>query len=298
MVPVAILGLSAAIRTQDDLARSAQQAEIDRLIASIEERETTLKGLRLTMSTSGSYPGGVTFHTRGTLRVLGTTHYHLRLEASFGGPGGPDEIRSLTEQVGTPEGLWSHQRGPVEDVYTVMDRDLMERLQTARRELAKEKGSGAAVLRPLDDTAHPLGSAALTALSQQFHLTVKPGTVRAADGTQCRAIEGDWRGVATDVEQPPEVARVEVLLRESDDIPVRIVHWGKPEGEDTGVPLLEIVLTDIEIDPSDLDEASFVLDVEEGRKTIPVMDHRPSKAQIQRLLDEFAALQRDKKVPN
>ena len=87
------------------------------------------------------------------------------------------------------------------------------------------------------------------------------------------------------------MARVEIFLRESDNIPVRIVHWGE-QGTN---PLLEISITNVEINPTDLDEASFVLDVEEGRKVIPVMDHRPSMAQIQRLLSEYAALQRDKK---
>ena len=285
------LGILAVVQAQDESTQATQDTDIDRLISSIQRVEEGLQGLRLNMSTTGSYPGGVTFSTRGTLRVLGTTHYHLRVEASFGGPGGPDEIRSLTEQVGTSEGLWTRQMGPVEDVYTTMDKDLMERLKIARRELAKEKESVVAVLSPLEDSAHPLGSAVLGALNQQFSLTVKPGTVRVLDAVECRVIEGDRRGVAAGADQTPDVARVEIFLRESDNIPVRIVHWGE-QGTN---PLLEISITNVEINPTDLDEASFVLDVEEGRKVIPVMDHRPSMAQIQRLLSEYAALQRDKK---
>ena len=293
LTPALILGSGASAGAQSGSAKSKQVSEVQRLISSLEKREKALKSLRLKMTTSGSYPGDLRFSTSGTLRVLGTTHFHLEVRSSF------DRVAKAiceVEKVITPDGVWTRQTGPVEDIYTVMSRDLMERLKDAQKAIAADRKENPMGLPgPLSNEGRaPLGSAMLKALDHQFELAVEKGT-KMFDGVECRVISGKWRGFPDTEEipnrpsesEPRGVQRVEIYLRTSDDVPIRMVQYSRVG------KALEVTISKIEIDPK-LEARQFVLEKPKGRKFMPVMKHAPSKAQIKRLLDEYEDLQKKK----
>ena len=58
--------------------------------------------------------------TKGSLRVLGKTHVHVKMNADFG-----DGMVGENETVKTPEGVWTREQDPVQGtVYTYMRPEL------------------------------------------------------------------------------------------------------------------------------------------------------------------------------
>jgi hypothetical protein len=285
---------------QDKVGRPTQNPDIKRIIDNLKQRERTLKSVSLEMSTTSSYPSGTKFRTDGKLRVLGTTHFLIEVTSRFFGRA---ELQSRLRKAITPEGTWTFQSGPVEGggVYTHMDKDLMVRLRKAERALAADRDTAMRNPGPMAGKGDaPLGSAMLAALDLQFELAVQ-AEKEDVDGVPCKVIRGKWRGFkGLDEDQINRagraVQRVEVFVREADGIPIRMVQYNKvevepddPESTLVDEIAFELRIKNLELDPK-LDPAMFKLEAPEGTKFLPVMKHRPSRAQINRILEEYADL--------
>ena len=102
------LSLAGAVASQAaaPAASDASQASVVKsFVAKMVKAERALKGLRMTMETSGRMPGGLNLKTAGELRVLrgtqpeGLERRFSRLEYSFG-----DDVRGRMESAETAEG--------------------------------------------------------------------------------------------------------------------------------------------------------------------------------------------------
>lgn len=285
---------------QDKPPKSTQSLEINKVIVDLQKLEKSLKGVELEMETLGSYPGGLKFRTRGRLRVLGRTHFHILVVSTFLG-NDEDQLSSEVEKVITPDGVWTRQQGPIEVVYTKMSATLVKRLELAQKALsaADKANSGSAVAVPgllSGGGRSPLGSAMLVAFAQQFDLRLQEAR-RSVDGSECRVFSGRWRvptgdgdnkdgGAAAPVERVGP-ASAEIVVR-PDGVPIALRQFDRDHGT-----TLELRVGKLTLNPA-FEESGFVLPVPEGRVFQDVMDHRPSRAQIQRLLDEYEALDQPK----
>ena len=289
--------------------KTPQNPAITKVIENLRSREKALKSVTLEMSTIGSYPSGLTFRTDGTLRVLGTTHFHIDVTTRFVAA----EVSSRLEKVIRPDGVWTFQEGPMEKKYTHMDKELMERLKLAERALAADKDTAMRNPGPMAGKGDaPLGSAMLAALDLQFELEIQKESRKFA-GVECKVISGQWRGFKglaksqiDDKDFPRAVQRVEVFLRATDGIPIRMVQYNKSKvlyvkddkGEDVPQHVeavaFELNIKNLKLDPK-IEAASFQLKAPEGTKFIPVMDHRSSRAQINRILEEYEDLKESRK---
>ena len=280
---------------QDGADKKSQDSEIKGVISSLQELERSLKSVDLQMVTLGSYPGGLKFRTSGRLRVLGTTHFHILVESTFLGSG-DDQLRSEVEKVITPDGVWSRQQGPIEAVYTKMSPALVKRLEVAQKALAaadKDNVRGAVAVPSLlsEGGRAPLGSALVEAFAQQFDLRLQAER-RTLGGRECRVFRGPWRALAPADGEPAPAdavgpAMAEVVL-DPRGVPVALRQFQRD-----GATLLELRVDRLRLDLA-MKAADFVLPAPEGTVYQDVMDHRPSRAQIQRLLDEYQALDRVK----
>ncbi|MCA8944187.1 MAG: hypothetical protein KDB80_16600 [Planctomycetes bacterium] len=261
-------GLSQAVADETEVKT------VHDLVAKIQAREGAVKSVRLAMTTTGEFPGGATFRTEGTLRVLDATHFHSKLEASFG-----DEMTSESETVKTPDGVWMRERDPAQgEVFVRMDKDLMADLESASRAL----GDGSPAIAPgVDQAAGPLGSKMLEDLDAQFALKVEGP--RVVDGQEVWTVDGDRRagGDTVDDEFGP-AERVAVLVRRSDCALIRMTTFS------SGKPLVDVKVTSIELDVP-MEPASFELAVPKRARVVDVMDHPPARAQIERIFAEAKA---------
>lgn len=301
---IGLLGLfgGSPIGAQEKSEKTTQKPEVKEVIDNVIALEKTLKSVEIEMATIGAYPGGLKFRTSGRLRVLGTTHFHILVESTFVGSD-DDELRSEVEKVITPDGVTTRQDGPIEVVYTQMTAALVKRLEVAQKALAAaEKASpGSVVVVPTilsDGGRAPLGSAMVTALAQLFDLSLQKDT-RLVGGRQCKVLSGPWR-VPTPVKddkQPTEAQdatservgahSAEIVVR-PDGVPIAMRQF-----DDKHVVLLELRIDKLTLNPG-LTAKDFSLAVPEGTVILDVMDHRPSRVQIQRLLDDYQALPESK----
>ena len=300
---ILILGLpgilgAASLEAQDKPVKASQASGINKVISDLQKREKSLGSVELDMVTLGSYPGGLKFSTRGRLRVLGTTHFHIRVVSTFLG-NGKDQLTSEVEKVITPDGVWTRQQGPIEVVYTKMSAALVKRLELAQKALAAadkaNSGNQVAVPGLLSEGGRsPLGSAMLVSFDQQFDLRLQKAP-RSVGGTECRVFSGPWRvptrggdnkdgGAAA---EPLGPASAEIVVR-PDGVPIALRQFDR----DRAITL-ELRIDTLTLNPA-LKKGGFVLPLPAGKVFQDVMDHRPSRAQIQRLLDEYEALDQPK----
>ena len=89
--------------------------------------------------------------------------------------------------------------------------------------------------------------------------------------------------------------RVEVFLRKIDGIPIRIAqyNYADVDGEKESIAF-EMNISKLDLAPK-LDAGSFELEIPKGVKPMPVLDHRPSRAQIDRIRQEYKSLLEEKK---
>lgn len=258
--------------------QSTQETSVQKLIARMREREGAVKAATLKMVTRGSYPGGMTFEVTGAVRVLGTTHFHIKTVASF-----EDGTTVESETVKTPDGVWMREKDHVNgEVFTKMSPDLMHQLEQA----SASTGEGAAMPGGIGNReVVPVGSAVIEAMDKTYDLTVVD---RRIDGEPFYVVAGDARagaeGEAKDLEEQdlPTAARVELLVRQRDLVVQRMSHFGADGSETLRIEILDLIL-----DPP-LEEASFVLENPGKRPVIDVMDHLPAATQINALLERFA----------
>lgn len=266
--------LTAALPAQSEQAPQAYT--VSDLVAKMRARQKPVTSAYLEMMTRGSYPGGVTFEIKGTIRVLGETHFHSSHRSTF-----EDDITVETERVMTPDGAWMREKDPAfGEVYLAMDRDLSEQLKAATAELAGDDG---AMDNPAKD---PLGSAMLESLSQQFDLGVQK---RVIDSQEFFVVNGPLRestGSSEPDEEPqgfgggvPTPDRVELLVRMPDLAVVQMTQFKN------GVELMKVETTVLELNRP-MEKASFRIDPSAGKSFKNVKDHLPAWTQIQRQLEQ------------
>ncbi|HLU38530.1 MAG TPA: hypothetical protein VK081_04045 [Planctomycetota bacterium] len=252
---------------------------VPEIIAKLQARERAAKTVMLTMRSRTTVPDGPTFETEGTLRVLGTTHFHvkMRMRADEG-------IEGQHEVVTTPEGSWTREVNPMQgEVITRMSKETMAALKEAE-DLLGEDGPPGAV--PGQSEA-PLGSAMLASLAKHFDLAVQGKIVR--NGLDHWLLRGDVRpGVQGEVEGPvPD--RVEVLVQVLKGEPFAVARMTQ---FDDGAEVMTVEINDVQLDLP-LAESSFQMDTK-GRRVIDVMDHPEAAAQIREVLDRAKAKREEK----
>ncbi len=262
-------------------AQQGQLKTLQELVAEMKARETAATSVLLEMTSKGSYPGDIQFETHGTLRVLRGTHFHMRLQATFGG-----EMSAESETVKTPEGVWIREQDPsFGEVFLKMDKELADKLDEASRILGQ---GGGGVPGPMaEQSTSPLGSSMLESLAEQYDLKVERKVIK--DGQECWVVAGDLSGdpPATDQNAPPVPDRVDILVRTVDSAVLQMVHLKD------GREQLRVSITRLELNRP-MDERSFVIDVP-GQEPIDIMEHPPAAARIQETLAAAEAKKKDGK---
>ncbi len=253
-------------------------------LARMRATEAGFKTIRLELQTSGAYPGGPSFTTKGTLRVLRAEQsaLHAVVEFAF-----DDGLKGRMETVKTPDGVRMLEDTPTfGTVFVTMEPALVADVAWASQLL--DKGEG---LPGVEDARaqSPLGSAMLADLARMYELRVLSSTPRK--GTEGTWVGGDVRK-GLDPQQVgdlPLADRVEVFLRSPDDALLEVVYLQE------GRPIQRIEVTALEVDrPMEL--SSFRIDSGD-RKPVDVKQHQPSWGPLERLLREADAKAEEEKLP-
>lgn len=264
LVPVA------AIRAQDP---NADVPTVPQLIERLQALEKAAKSVSLQMRSTSVVPDGPTFETRGSLRVLTGTHFHVSMQVRFG-----EGMEGEHEVVRTPEGTWIREVDPIQgEVFLHMKPELMRELEAASKELGGDVAMGAI---PSQSEA-PLGSAMLRSIGERFALEVRAEPL-VENGLDHWVVRGELReGEAAALEGLPEADMVEIVVRQRPLEVVRMVHFRR------GQPILTLEIDDVQLDLP-MSEASFRLEAG-GRTFRDVMDHPETSAQIRAILEEAKA---------
>ena len=263
----------------------AQGGGIDAVVTRMRANEAGKTKVTLELATEGQLPGGLQFHTKGTLRVLRSEQgeliaAHSVLECSFA-----DGIQSRMESVKNADGVWTYESNPTfGEVYLHYDKELVADLEWAAEVLQRTDLPGARDAR----ASSPLGSEMVADLAQRYDLQLMPKKDRAGQ-------EGAWyggdrkptTGPADDTDQPI-ADRVEFFLRGPDQALLEVVFL------QAGKPIQRIVVDKLVVGGA-MPLESFVLDTK-GRKPREVKDYPPEWEQIQQIL-QSAKDKADGKLP-
>lgn len=264
---VFLLVAAGGVRSQGELP---DQPTVADLVQRIEARERAAKTVSLRMSSRSVIPDGPAFETSGTLRVLGTTHFHVTMSMRFG-----DGMEGEHEVVRTPAGTWTRERNPIHgEVLTVMSAELMAEVEAASKLLGDDGGFGAV---PSQSEA-PLGSAMIKSIASRFDLRVQPAKL-VEGGLDHYVLRGSKRpGEQAEPEGVPDPDTVEIVVRANPLEVVRMTHFA------AGQEILALEIHDVQLDLP-IPESSFAIDAA-GGDFIDVMAHPPSAEQIRAILDE------------
>jgi hypothetical protein len=263
---------AAAQEPAEPLLEASQVESVDDLVKFVRQREQAVGSVSMQMESVGRFPDGSEFRTKGSLRVLGTTHFHARMSSTLG----PD-METETETVRTPDGIWMRERDPVQgEVWLAMDRPTMERIDGATRALGPDADGAGFGSR---DAQTPLGSAVLEDLGQQFDLQVRGP--RSIDGQECWVVGGPLRPGLGSEDEPFGLGadQVDVLVRTGDGALLQMTQLRQ------GEPLMEVRITALEFDRP-FDPASFRIEIPERVQWSDILEHPPARAQIERLLED------------
>lgn len=262
------------------LCGSAQQLpSLEELVASMREKEKAAHSVYMEMTSQASYPGNMSFSTRSTLRVLQGTHFHMQLEASFGG-----EIAARSEMVKTPAGILMLENDPAYgEVFLKIDRELSEKLDEASRILGQ--GEGGLPGPMAEQSTSPLGGSMLESFSELYDLKVERRLNK--DGQDCLVVAGDLRGGLPEPDEnaPPRADRIDILVRIVDSAVVQMVELKD------GREQMRVNITKLELNRP-MDATTFLIDAPD-REPMDVMEHPPTAQQIQALLDAAEAKKKD-----
>ena len=243
---------------------------VEQLLIAMRAAERAHDRVAMRIETTGRLPNDAgQFRSTGTLRVLGKTHFHVKMHWSFG-----EDQEGETETVRTEQGLWMRENDPVQgQVFTHMDAALMALVESASAALGEASlaGPGAA------QAESPLGSRMIADLAASFALTLDGP--RAIDGMDVLVVGGPRKATTEDDLLAPEADHVDVLVRVSDGAVVRMTQLRK------GEPISEVRVPELDL-VTPLDPASFVLTPPEGVAFVDVLDHPPARAQIERLFED------------
>ena len=275
-IPVVGLILSSTLWAQSESQPSTQghALELQELIAKMKAAEKDVDSAVLEMVTRGTYPGGVGFEIRGSVRVLGGTHFHIRNRATF-----EDDLTSEQEEVRTPEGAWMREKDPAfGEVYLSMKPELLAELKRAKETLAGAGDEAPLADNPAED---PLGSAMLESLDRHFALEVQK---RVIGGHDVLVVQGPVREAPPEPGESdfPQPDRVELLVRTPDLAVIQMTQFRD------GKELMQVEITRLELNVP-IDKGSFRIELPEGQRFLDVMEHPPAAAQIRDLLDKAKA---------
>jgi len=253
--------------TEDNASKPISVAD---LVAKMKEREKSVDSVLMEMVSRGSYPGGVGFEIKGTVRVLGKDHFSISNRMTF-----DDDLSSELDRVVTPEGSWIRERDPAfGEVFLKIEPELMQKLERAQAELAVSGDVPATMDNPVKD---PLGSAMLQSLNEHFDLTVQQRSIKGRDYF---VVNGPVRDAAPPSDpQMPVADRVELLVRAGDYAVVQMTQF------EAGKELMQIEITRLELGVP-MDPSSFVIHLPDGAHFIDVMEHPPAAVQIRQLLQD------------
>jgi hypothetical protein len=281
-----VLAAAAALLAQDSQPQGDTRPKagvMDGVVRKLREAESKATRVRLQLLTEGTLPGGLEFHTKGTLRVLRSEQgallaAHALIDCTFA-----DGIQSHMESVKNPSGLWTFETNPAfPEVYLHYDKDLVADLEWAGEVLGRTDLPGAGDARAMA----PLGSEMLADLAQRFDLQELGGKTGGQLGTW---YGGDRRpgGSQEDDADLPLADRVELFLRSPDSALLEIVYL------QAGKPIQRIKVEELVVGEA-MPLESFVLDTK-GRKPKDVRGHDPEWDQIQQLLQ--GAREKAEKLP-
>lgn len=267
-------------------AQKPQLPSVRQLLDRLRAREKTVESVEIEFSVRDRFPNDVRFESSGTLRVLHGTHFQTAVRVAF-----DDEVRSEMQTVVTPQGVWTRRKDPIEEICLFMGPELRKEMEEKTRRLGENAQLPGPVSAPKGGV---LGTAMLQALSRQFALEVTGR--KEIDGVRCLMLAGARRqpkadGGTADKGQrespfdPPAPARAEVVVRETDAIPVRMTQYG---ADGAAMVLFEVhrLAVDAKLDPT-----SFQIDKPEGATFLDIEKHPPSWAQILRVREAFAELE-------
>lgn len=268
-------GLLAAQESQEAPPTPIEPSEVStlgELVDYVRQGEKAVDSVAMEIESTGRFPDGSEFRTTGSLRVLGTTHFHSKMRARLGG-----EMEAETETVRTPEGIWMRERDPAQgEIFLRMDRPTMERVDSAAKFLGDDPQGRGFGQR---ESQSPLGSAVLEDLQRQFDLALREP--RTVDGQRVWVVSGPLKdGLSAEDEAFGVGAdRVDLLVRVLDGAVIQMTQLRE------GRPLLEVRIPRLEFDRP-FDPSSFTLEVPDNAQVIDVMDHPPARQQILRMLEE------------
>jgi len=265
-----------------------QPPTVGQLLKTLQTREKSVKSVEIEFSVQDRFPNNRRFESRGILRVLHKTHFQTAVQVSF-----DDEVRSEMQTVVTPDGVWTRQKSPIEDVLLFTKPELREEMEQKTRKLGETTRLPGPMSTPKGGV---LGGAMLLALSRQFDLKVTGRKV--VDKVACLVLSGDRRqpkaGDDTgDRESPlaqPAPEKATVIVREADAIPIRMTQFGADDKPMVSFEIHKLVLD------AELDTTSFKIDKPEGATFIDIEKHPPSWAQILRVREAYAELEEKEKT--
>jgi len=156
------------------------------LLGEMREVEAAAKTVHIELETTGSYPGGVSFRTKGQMDVLRGEHpaFHTVTAYEFG-----DGLSGRLESVRNSDGVLTLTNNPTDgDVFLQMDLATLADVEWASKVLQRDAPVPAATDARM---ASPLGSGVLTELLRQFDLKIL--SRRGKDGQEGIWIGGDLR---------------------------------------------------------------------------------------------------------
>lgn len=269
---IGILSLPQLLAAQAEPAARAGLPTLDELVARMRSAEGQHDTVQVTMTTRGSYPGGVTMRVEGRIRVLGGTHFQVVNRATF-----EDEITVESETVRTPDGVWRRERDPAfGDVYWKMGPADMAALERAREVLGDEAGGGFTMQNPVSELR---GAAMLEGLGEHFDLVVDETEI---DGVDYWSVGGEAKADAPEDPDVPTPDRIEILVRKSDLVVVRQTHFLR------GTELMQVEIEELVLDEP-LEKSSFAIALPDGVQWTDVRKYPPAWAQIEQLLRQAEA---------
>ncbi|HLQ39101.1 MAG TPA: hypothetical protein VK348_14930 [Planctomycetota bacterium] len=254
-------------------AKAPSDPELARLLQDMRAAEAAVRSVHLELKTSGSYPGGLSFTTKGSMRVLRGDHPALQTSMEYSCE---DGLQGRMETVKNADGVWMVEQSPTfGEVYLFMDRDTLADVEWAAAVMERSDSvPGATDGR----SGAPLGSAMLDSLRRQYDLKITSKKDR--QGQEGIWVAGDLKPGGPPAGDPdaPIADHVEMFVRGMDKAVLYVAHLLR------GQVVQQIEVTRLEVGkPMEL--KSFQI---EGRAQKPrdIHDHRPAWEPLARLLRE------------
>lgn len=269
---VATVLFAAPLAAQDADAK-AQPNAVATVVAAMRAAEGAATSVDLALETSGRMAGGLTFVTRGTVRVLRTaqsaaSRSHTVVDYEFG-----DGLTGRVETVQTEDGILTLQQDPTfGETFVRIDAATCKDLDWA----AAASPDGEAPFRSGPRATSPLGADLFADLAVRFDLRVvdKP----APEGMKGAWWAGDRKqspGEGGEAADLPIADRVEAFVR--DDSVLMDVQYTQKGEVVQRVRLTKAVLG------AEIGKDAFRIDAG-GKKPVEAKDHPPTWQQIEQAL--------------